>query len=209
MLTNPRTPLLVDVGSTLMRLSWGFAIGSLIGIALGMLMVTSTAINYILTPYVFFLRFIPPLAWLGLALLWFGTGEMMKIILVVYGTLFIVLINTMAGALSVPQNQKRMARSFGANSLQVFWMIVVPSTIAYALTGMRLAMGYAFMTVVTAEMIGAEKGLGYILHTGRIYFQIPSIFVAIVLLGLLGLLIDRIFLFIINKLAWKYQPGHR
>jgi NitT/TauT family transport system permease protein len=210
LVTSAETPLWRDVGATCLRILAGFLAGSAVGVLAGMLMGAFAPVRSLLTPYVQFLRFVPPLAWLGPAVLWFGAGEETRIILVTYTTLFVVAINTMAGAASIPRDQVRMARAFGASRLQVFRRITVPGTVSYALTGMRLAMGNSFMTVVTAEMLGAEEGLGYILHSGRMFYRTDLIFVAIVLLGLLGLLADRLFqLVVIQKLAGKYQPGHR
>jgi NitT/TauT family transport system permease protein len=208
--TSPETPLGRDVGVTCLRILAGFVIGSGLGVVAGMLMGAFVPVRQALTPYVQFLRFVPPLAWLGPAVLWFGTGEETRVLLVTYTTLFVVAINTMAGAASIPRDQVRMARAFGASRLQVFRRITVPGTVSYALTGMRLAMGNSFMTVVTAEMLGAEEGLGYILHSGRMFYRTDLIFVTIVLLGLLGLLADRFFqLVVVEKLAGKYQPATR
>lgn len=210
LLTSAETPLWRDVAATCLRILAGFLIGSAVGVVAGTLMGAFVPVRNALAPYVQFLRFIPPLAWLGPAVLWFGSGEETRIILVTYTTLFVVALNTMAGAASIPPNQLRMARAFGATRLQVFRRITVPGTVSYALAGMRLAMGNSFMTVVTAEMLGAEEGLGYLLHSGRMFYRTDLIFVAIVLLGLLGLVTDRLFqLVVIQKLAWKYQPANR
>jgi NitT/TauT family transport system permease protein len=210
LLVSPETPLWRDVTATCLRILAGFLIGSAAGVVAGMLMGAFIPVRNALAPYVQFLRFIPPLAWLGPAVLWFGSGEETRIILVTYTTLFVVALNTMAGAASIPRNQIRMAQAFGASRFQAFRRITVPGTVSYALNGMRLAMGNSFMTVVTAEMLGAEEGLGYILHSGRMFYRTDLIFVAIVLLGLLGLLADRLFqLVVIEKLARKYQPANR
>jgi NitT/TauT family transport system permease protein len=210
LLVSPETPLWRDVAATCLRILAGFLLGSAAGVVAGMLMGAFSPVRNALAPYVQFLRFIPPLAWLGPAVLWFGAGEETRIILVTYTTLFVVALNTMAGAASIPRDQVRMARAFGASRFQAFRRITVPGTVSHALTGMRLAMGNSFMTVVTAEMLGAEEGLGYLLHSGRIFYRTDLIFVAIVVLGLMGLLADRLFqLVVIERLAWKYQPANR
>src|SRR5262249_11307726 len=206
--TSRETPLARDVGASGLRILTGFVLGSGLGVVAGMLMGAFVLVRRALSPYVPFLPSVPRLGWLGPAVLWSGPGEETRVLRVTYTTLFVVAINTRAGAASIPPDQVRMARAFGASRLQVFRRITVPGTVGHALTGMRLAMGNAFMTVVTAEMLGADEGLGYILHSGRMFYRTDLIFVAIRLLGLLGLLADRLFqVVVVEKLAGKYQPA--
>jgi NitT/TauT family transport system permease protein len=88
---------------------------------------------------------------------------------------------------------------------QIFRLVIIPSTVQYSLTGMRLAMGIAFMTVVAAEMLGADSGLGYLILSSRLWMATERIFVGIVALGLLGWLADRLFSVLINRFAYKYR----
>jgi NitT/TauT family transport system permease protein len=153
-----------------------------------------------------FFRFVPAIAWLSPAIIWFGIGETSKVILIVYTTCFIVAISTIAGCESVNENKIRAARSLGANRWQEFAHVMVPATMASTLTGMRVAMGNSFMTIVAAEMLAAQTGLGFMINSARTFLDVPTIFVGIVTLGLLGLMADRLFAVAIRLSAGKYFP---
>src|SRR5205085_2898044 len=101
-----------------------------------------------------------------------------------------VLVNTMVGVGSISPNKTRAARALGASSRQVFIYVTLPAALPFALTGMRMAMGNSFMTVVSAEMLAAESGLGYLIFTARLWMATDQIFIGIVSLGVLGILTD-------------------
>ena len=144
-----------DFVATLGRVLAGFALGSALGVTGGMLMGAFRPVRLFLEPYLQFLRFLPALAWIPAVMLWFGTGERAKIALLAYTTVFIVALNTMVGVTRVPGNQVRAARSFGATRGKIFFLVTIPATVSYVLTGMRLAMGNCFMTVVAAELVAS------------------------------------------------------
>ena len=152
--------LLGDILASIRRIAIGFCIGSVLGIVLGLLMGSFRTMRLLLEPYLQFLRALPALAWIPAAMLWLGTGEQSKIALLVYTTVFVVALNTMVGVSSVSLNQRRAAQFFGATSWQTFYLIKAPGTVSYMLTGMRLAMGNCFSTIIAAELLAPEKGLG-------------------------------------------------
>jgi NitT/TauT family transport system permease protein len=131
-------------------------------------------------------------------------GETSKVILIVYTTVFIVTVNTIAGVMSVSPILEQAARSLGANRFKIFTRVILPSTIPFLLTGMRMAMGNSFMTIVSAEMIAAEKGLGFLIFTSRLFMQTERIFVGIVSLGILGFVVDAVFRLGMNRFAGQY-----
>ena len=186
------------------RILAGFVVGSVLGVFLGLLTGTSLTFRALADPYIHFFRFIPPLAWFAPMLLWFGTGEMTRILLIVYTTVFVVTLNTMAGVLSVPPNKARMARSFGATGPQVFFLITMPASMPYIFTGMRLAMGNSFATVVAAEMLAANNGLGYLIASSQMWLEITTIFSAVIALGLMGFVAERLFQWLITRLGGHY-----
>ena len=196
--------LLVHTGVSLGRILAGWMIGSLIGIPMGLLMGDILFVRRLLNPYIQFFRFIPPISFVTLSLIWFGMGETSKIILIVYTSVFLVAVNTIAGVMSVNRIHVQGARSLGANRLRIFTHVIFPSTVPFILTGMRLAMGNSFMTIVSAEMIAAEKGLGFLIFTSRLFMQTERIFVGIVALGILGFAVDALFRFLIHKGAKQY-----
>jgi ABC-type nitrate/sulfonate/bicarbonate transport system permease component len=186
------------------RILTGWAVGSGLGIPLGLLMGDIRFIRNMLNPYVQFFRFIPPISFVTLSLIWFGMGETSKVVLIIYTTIFIVTINTIAGVMSVNSIHVQAALSLGANRFKIFTRVILPSTIPFLLTGMRLAMGNSFMTIVSAEMIAADKGLGFLIFTSRLFMQTERIFVGIIALGVLGFIVDGVFRFAINKWAKQY-----
>jgi NitT/TauT family transport system permease protein len=197
--------LVSDVAISLQRIVAGFALGSAVGALIGMLMGSSSLLRRFFDPYVNFFRFVPSIAMISPMIIWFGIGETSKIALIWYTTTWVVLLNTMAGVFSVSENKIRAARCFGASRLQVFRHVILPSTLPHILTGMRVAMAASFTTVVAAEMVAADTGLGYLIINSRLWFAIDVIFAAIVVLGLLGLLADRLFQLIEDVFFWKYR----
>src|SRR3989442_6007205 len=151
--------LQADLWASLARILAGFALGSALGVTGGILMGSFRPARLFFEPYLQFLRFLPALAWIPAVMLWLGTGERAKIALLAYTTVFIVALNTMVGVTRVPRNQVRAARSFGATRWKIFVLVTIPATVSHMLTGMRLAMGNCFMTVVAAELVASDSGL--------------------------------------------------
>ena len=198
--------IFLDISASLARIMVGFGIGSVIGIVGGLLIGYFRIVRAMLNPYLQFFRFIPPIAWVSPAMIWFGIGENSKVFIIIYGTVFAVAFNTVAGVASVHRDKIRAARIFGAREWQIFLWVIVPSTVSYILTGMRLAMGVSFMTVVAAEMLAAQSGLGYLILNSRLWMATDRIFVGIIALGGLGYATDKVFDLLIKRFAWKYNP---
>ena len=195
-----------ETSASLGRIAAGFAGGSLIGIPLGLAMGSFPIVRRLLEPYTEFLRFIPATAMITVAVIWFGIGEGAKIFLIMYTTVFIVIINTAAGVSAVAPNKIRAARSLGANSAQVFFFVALPATVPYILTGMRLAMANSFVTIIAAELVAANNGLGRMIWDSRLYMLVDQIFVALLVLGLLGFTADRLFRWGIYAFAGRFSP---
>ena len=196
-----------DVFASLARVLAGFVLGSAVGIGLGLLVGVSDTIRTFLDPYVHFLRFITPIAWISPVMIWFGIGETSKVILITYTTTFAVMLSTVAGVVGVPRNRLRAARACGATRRQVFLFVIVPSALSQVLIGMRLAMGYSFMTVVPAEMLAAETGLGYLIIHSRLWLATDSIFVGILTLGVIGIAMDSAFRLLMYRVLTRYTSG--
>ncbi len=196
--------LLLQTAVSLVRILTGFMIGSLLGVFLGLWMGGIPIVRSALSGIIEFFRFIPPIAMIVLAVSWFGTGNVATIFLIVFATIFIVTINTQDGISHVIINRIRAAQMQGASSWQVFRIVILPSTMPHALTGMRIAMGNAFSTVIAAEMIAAHFGLGFMLQQARVFLKTGDIFVGLVMLGLLGFLTDRVFRLLISRYGGEY-----
>jgi ABC-type nitrate/sulfonate/bicarbonate transport system permease component len=196
--------LLQSIGASLARIMAGWSLGLVIGIPVGMVMGYFSFVRRLLDPYVEFFRFIPPIAFVTLAVIWLGPGEASKVALILYTTIFIVTINTIAGVLSVSELRLRAAASLGAGRLQTLLTVIFPSTIPYMVTGARLAMGNSFLTIVSAEIVAAQVGVGSMIWTARNYGKTEWVFVGIITLGLLGYACDRVVRFVVQRLLRRY-----
>jgi len=199
-----RGTLLPAVGASLGRVFSGWLIGSAAAIPVGLLIGASRIAKSVVDPFLHFFRFIPAIALITLFMVWFGVGELSRVLLIIYATGFIVMINTATGVGAVEQEKVYAARSLGATPAQVFLHVTVPATIPYIYVGMRLAMASSFLVIIATEMLAAQSGLGQLIWTSRLYFRIDWMFAGIVLLGLLGFLTDRAWRAVGNRALGKY-----
>ncbi|MFE1109099.1 ABC transporter permease [Streptomyces rochei] len=186
------------------RILIGWGLGVVVGAPVGLLIGQIRIVRQLLEPYIEFFRFIPPVAFVTLAVVWLGIGESSKVVLIFYTAVFIVTLNTSAGVMAVNESKLRAAASLGAGRRQILQRVVLPSTVPYILTGARLAMGNSFLTIVSAEIVAAQVGLGSLIWTSRNYGRIDWVFVGIITLGLLGLVYDRILRLIAMRVLHKY-----
>jgi NitT/TauT family transport system permease protein len=198
--------LLADALISLGRILAGFVFGCTLGATLGLLMGSVPVARRFLDPYIQFGRFVPSISLLSPALIWFGIGEGSKLFLITYTTTFIVLLNTLTSVLTVPRNKIRAAQCLGATRGQLFRLVVLPASLHGMFTGMRVGMGLSFTTVVAAEMIAADAGLGYLIISSRLWFQTDVVFLGIIMLGTLGYLADKAFQLVVHRFAWRYAP---
>jgi NitT/TauT family transport system permease protein len=186
------------------RILVGWGLGVAVGVPLGIFMGYFRWVRRLFDPYIEFFRFIPPIAFVTLAVIWLGPGEASKVALIFYTTVFIVTLNTIAGTVSVPELRLRAAASLGAGPLTTLRTVIVPSTVPYMVTGARLAMGNSFLTIVSAEIVAAQEGLGALIWNARNYSRTEWVFVGIITLGLLGFVFDRILRIAARTLLKRY-----
>jgi NitT/TauT family transport system permease protein len=186
------------------RILLGWAIGCAVAVPLAVVAGRITLVRQMVEPFFNFFRFIPPIAFLGVAILWFGIGEESKVAIIIYTSLFTVFMNTMAGAASVDESQSRAALCLGATRRQVLLRVVLPATVPAILVGMRIGMGFSFMTVVAAEMIAANEGVGFLIYNARLFLKTANAFAGILTLGAMGLLADMLFRRAVRRLFPKH-----
>ena len=184
--------LLADIAVSVRRIAIGFALGCIVGVPLGLAMGLFPLVRAFCDPVVQFLRFVPPIAWLIPAIMWFGIGETSKVAIIFYMTVFLVLLNTMTGVAAIPRNQFRSAENYEVSGWQLFAWIVFPATLSYSVAGARIAMGNSFAAVVGAELIAANAGLGYRIVDSGQWMAMDQMFAAMLVLGLLGIAADRL-----------------
>ena len=195
-----------DVAISLSRIALGFLFGCAVGIPLGLAMGLFRFVQALFDPVVQFLRFVPPVAWLIPAIMWFGIGETSKVLIIFYMTVFLVLLNTMAGVAQLKRNHLRAAKNFQVNRWQLFAWVVFPATMSYRVTGARIALGNSFAAVVGAELIAADLGLGYrIIESGK-WMAMSDMFAAMLILGLLGIAADRMVSTLTSRFFQQYLP---
>jgi NitT/TauT family transport system permease protein len=197
--------ILADVSISMSRVLVGFLVGSFVGVVAGVLLGRIRLLHDLLDPIIELLRFLSPTAMIPIAVIWFGIGELSKYFLIFWGTLFIVLISTIAGVWRAPIARQRAAECLGANRLQIFVLIVIPSSVPYIVTGMRVAMASSFMSIIPAEILAADSGIGYLLEKSSMLLQTNRIFVALLTICILGFLVDRIFRFFVDRILSRYM----
>jgi ABC-type nitrate/sulfonate/bicarbonate transport system permease component len=197
--------ILADVTISMSRVLVGFLVGSLIGIVGGVLLGRIRLLHDLFDPIIELLRYLSPTAMIPIAVIWFGIGEMSKYFLIFWGTLFIVLINTIAGVWRAPIARQRAAECLGANQLQIFLLVIIPSSVPYIVTGMRVAMASSFMSIIPAEILAADSGIGYLLQKSSMLLQTNRIFVALLTICILGFVVDRIFRFFVDRVLARYM----
>lgn len=181
-----------DAVASLSRVLTGFVIGGGLALPLGLLMGTSHRVYALMNPLVQILRPIPPIAYIPLAIVWFGLGNAPALFLIALGSFFPVLVNTIAGVRQVDSIYLRAARNLGAGEGTIFRRVILPAASPFVLAGARIGIGTAFIVVIVAEMIAVSDGLGYRILEAREYLWSDKIIAGMLTIGALGLMIDTL-----------------
>lgn len=192
--------LWLNASASLQRVLVGFLIGSSLGIGLGLAMGLSKTIEDYLLPTFNALVQIPVLGWMPFALLLFGIGEPLKYVLIAHAALVPVTLCTLQAFHEVPKRLLEVGRAYGFSQRQIVTDIVLPSAVAPIFTGLRLGFTKAWLSLVVVELLASSEGLGYLIAYGRQLFQLDLVMAAVVVVGTVGLLIDRGFEFIERRL---------
>jgi NitT/TauT family transport system permease protein len=203
MIADGELPATVAVSMS--RILTGWILGGICGGVLGIILGRVWLARAILLPVIEYLRFVPPVTLVSLFVIWFGVGETSKIVLIFWTVVFIVLVNTTAGAASVRDGSIRAARSLGATQFQVIYRVIIPETVPYMITGFQIALGNAFMSIVAAEMLAAQSGIGYMIWNAQIYAQVDRMFVGFVTLSLMGFVTDRVVYALSHRFLGHYR----
>jgi NitT/TauT family transport system permease protein len=195
------------VGASLMRVSVGFGLAVLVAMPLGLLMGRIQIIYTTLNPLVQILRPISPIAWIPLAILWFGVGNASPIFLIFIASVFPMVVQTAAGVLTIEQRYLRAAENFTVSRRKLFLQVIIPAALPEMIIGMRIGLGVAWLVVVAAEMIALRSGLGYLIIDSRNAGNRYDLVIAgMIMIGLIGLLLDGIMRLLegLNSVRWKY-----
>lgn len=187
------------------RIFLGFVAGSIVGIAIGAVMSANRYIQYAIDPIIEMLRPLPPLAFIPLFVVWFGINEPPKLMLIFIGVVPVMIIATLSGLDGVPKQMLDAAASLGASHRYALIHVKIRAALASIVTGMRVAVGVSWTSIVAAEMIAADKGVGYVILEAGNYLDTAMVFSSIVLIGAAGLLMDRALRILLHRLDPTYQ----
>jgi ABC-type nitrate/sulfonate/bicarbonate transport system permease component len=192
---------LVSVG----RIGAGWTVGVLIGVAIGGVMASVRPVRHLVDPLIEITRPLPPLAFIPLFIVWFGIGETSKFLLILVGVVPIMIIATVTALDSVPDELVQAGRSLGASPLWALVTVRLRSALPQIVTGMRLAMGGAWTSIVAVELIAATSGLGYLINNAGVNLQTPLVLSGIVTISILGITFDSL----LRLLHTRLDPTNR
>lgn len=191
---------------SLYRVFLGFAVASMVGIPMGIAMGRWERMRESLQPIVELIRPVPPLAWIPIAILWFGIGNESSVFIIFLGAFFPILLNTSAGVMAIDKVLLEAAYTFNASERQLFTKVLIPGALPSIFTGMRIGMGIGWMTLVAAEFVGVKEGLGlgYMIMTARDVQRPDEIVAGMLVIGLIGFMINALLLMLESTLVrWK------
>ncbi len=183
-----------------LRIAVGFAVGATIGISLGAFMAGVRVVRNAIDPFIELTRPLPPLAFIPLLIVWAGIGELPKVLLILIGVVPVMTIATISGLDGVEPELLHAARSLGASERYTMLHVRVRAALPTVVTGMRLAIGVSWTSIVAAEMIAAQNGLGYVILTAGNFLDTALIFAAILVIGVLGLVMDSALRLLLRRL---------
>lgn len=186
--------LLADAGASLKRVLIGYVLGVVLAVPVGFLMGWYPAVRRLIDPWLQFFRMVPPLAIIPLAIVLMGIDETPKIFVIFLASFLSSVVSTYQGVVAVDVTLVNAARVLGARDPQVFLGVVIPASTPFILVGMRIGLGASWATVVAAELIAAQDGLGHRMQQAQVFLDLPTIFVQLIAIGAIGLAMDRLLL---------------
>ncbi len=203
-------PMFVDEGLvdhimiSLDRVVIGFVLGGVVAIVVGLLIGRIRLFDALVGPPLQFLRFLSPTALIPVAIIWFGIAEASKVFLIFWATFLFAVVTIIQGAKTIPQTRLRSAQTIGASSWTALWRVVLPSSVPFIVGGLRTAVAASFMSIIPAELLAAQSGLGYLLSQATITMDTPRVFVILTVFGLLGFLTDWVFRLVTSLALRRY-----
>lgn len=171
---------------TLTEIAIGFLLGTAIGLLLGIALAVWRPLKRLTYPFVIGFQAIPKIVFAPLCIAWFGFGQTSKVVMAVMISFFPVLINTLVGLESVPEDARRLMRSLRATPLQIFWKVSLPHALPVIFAGVKAALTFAVIGAIVGEFIGASEGLGFLLELYNFQLRIDRVFAVIVVLAAIG-----------------------
>jgi NitT/TauT family transport system permease protein len=199
--------LFVHIGASLMRVGVGFSLAVLVAVPLGLWLGWVKGAYATLNPLFQILRPISPIAWIPIAILWFGVGNASPIYLIFISSVFPMIVQTTAGVHTIERRYLRAAQNFGVSRYTLFRKVVIPAVLPQIIVGMRIGLGVAWLVVVAAEMIALRSGLGYLIIDSRNAGNRYDLVIAgMIIIGLIGLMLDGVMRLLegLKSVRWRY-----
>ncbi len=199
--------LFQHIGASLFRVGVGFGLAVIVAVPLGLWMGWVRGAYVTLNPLFQMLRPISPIAWIPIAILWFGVGNVSPIFLIFISSVFPMVVQTITGVHTIEKRYLRAAANFGVSRATLFRQVVIPATIPQMIVGMRIGLGVAWLVVVAAEMIALHSGLGYLILDSRNAGNRYDLVVAgMIIIGLIGLALDGLMRLLegLKIVRWRY-----
>jgi sulfonate transport system permease protein len=194
--------------NSFIRVLEGFTISFLLAFIFSVIKAICKKFGHWFTLLFEFLRHVPPMSLIPLLILWFGIGETPKIIVIILTSFFPMYMNMESGIENCDKKLIEVGEILKMNKKEIFVKIKLPSAVPQILTGMQIGLGYSWRAIVGAEMIAASRGLGYMILDSQTLSRTDKVMVGIILIGLMGLLMDLFFSFLINSIDWQRKTNN-
>lgn len=196
------------IGKSLFRVLGGFSFGLIAAIPIAFLMGWYKVFRNIVEPWIQFIRTIPPIAYIPLVIVGAGIGESSKIIVIFIASFLVMVVSIYQGVRNVDATLIKAARVLGAKDSTIFLKVVVPASLPFILVGIRLGLAAALTTLVASELTGAQAGLGTMIQEASLYFQMDIVLLGIVIIGVIGITLEKFVKFLERRLT-GWQETHQ
>lgn len=197
--------IIPHIFASIKRALAGFILALLLSSSLAYLLGFSTTLKKYVTPIIELARPIPPLAWIPLAILWFGIGDFSSIFIIFIAAFFPLFTEVSFGIISIPTVYKKLIKSAKLSKSQEFVHIIFPFTLPYLFSGIKTSLGLSWMALIAAEIIAAREGLGYLIETSRVLLQTDEVIASMIIIGVIGYLMHQGVILIEKKVThWRY-----
>lgn len=187
--------------ASLYRVTWGFYLAVLTAVPLGLAMGRLEKLRDIMNPVIQFLRPISPLAWIPMALMWFGIGDKPAIFLIYLSAFFPMVVFTVSGVAGINKTFLRVAENFGLKGRHLYLKVILPAAMPEIIVGLRITLGTAWLVIVAAEMIAVKSGLGYLIIDARNSLRMDKVVAGMFVIGIIGLALDHL-IRLLEDLPW-------
>jgi len=184
---------LLDIGISIYRVFGGFTVGAILAIPLGILIGSSRFFNALFEPLIGFMRYLPAAAFIPLAILWFGIGDIEKMFIIFIGTFAYLTLFVTDAVMNVDKTLIENARSFGAPRKDVLFHVIIPASLPSIWDSLRIMAGIGWTYIIVAELVAASSGIGHVIIEAQRYLLTGNIIAGLLVIGLLGLITDQLF----------------